>query len=59
MMFEDTDTDATELFEKIKKFVGESQGSKGYQILISGMVIAVALDNSFTHAELGKLLVSA
>ena len=47
------------LFEKIKKFVIESKGVKGgYQILISGMVVAIALDNEFMHAELGKLLVA-
>lgn len=56
MMFEDTDTVATELYEKIKKFLSESQNCPCYQILISGMVIAVALDNEFTHPELGLLL---
>ena len=58
--FLDSDTDATQLFEKIKQFVVESRGVKGgYQVLISGMVIAVALDNQFMHEELGKLLVAA
>jgi phospholipid-translocating ATPase len=28
-------------------------------VLISGMVIAVALDNSFTHPDLGNLLKNA
>ena len=48
------------LFEKIKKFVIESKDANGgYQVLISGMVVAIALDNEFMHPELGKLLVSA
>lgn len=48
------------LFEKIKKFVIDSSSVKGgYQVLISGMVVAIALDNEFMHAELGKLLVAA
>ena len=61
MVFEDTDTDATVLFEKIKKFVIESTraAKSGYQILISGMVVAVALDNEFMHPALGELLVHA
>ena len=50
MTFEDSDTEATMLFEKIKKFVDESKYVKdGYQIMISGMVVAVALDNEFMH----------
>jgi len=60
MVFEDTDLDAYKLYEKIKQFVGEVRGIKsGYQVLISGMVVAVALDNEFTHVELGELLVKA
>ena len=59
MVFEDHDTDATHLFEKIKDFVQTVKDIKCYQILISGMVVAVALDNSFMHAEIGALLVRA
>ena len=59
MVFEDHDTDATHLFEKIKDFVQTVKDITCYQILISGMVVAVALDNSFMHAELGALLVRA
>jgi hypothetical protein len=50
MVFEDHDTDATYLFEKIKDFVKAVDCIKSYQILISGMVVAVALDNPFMHA---------
>ena len=49
MMFEDTDTDATKLFEKIQRFCREVEKVDNYQVLISGMVIAVALDNVFMH----------
>jgi len=59
MTFEDTDTDATQLYEKITRFVAEVEDVKDYQILISGMVVAIALDNDFMHANLGKLLVRA
>lgn len=60
MMFEDTDVDAIKLYEKIKNFCSEAHQTKGgYQVLISGMVVAVALDNAFTHPELGDLLVNA
>ena len=60
MTFEDSDTEATILFEKIKKFVDESKFVKGgYQIMISGMVVAVALDNEFMHPQLGELLINA
>lgn len=58
-MFEDSDTDATQLFEKIKKFLNEVSNEPGYCVLISGMVIAVALDSPFMHSELGKLLKNA
>ena len=58
-MFEDSDTDATGLFEKIKKFLSDVGNETGYCVLISGMVIAVALDSPFMHAELGKLLKNA
>lgn len=56
LVFEDDDNDATILYEKIKKFLTQVEGQKGYCVLISGMVIAVALDNSFMHSELGPLL---
>ena len=56
MMFEDTDTDATKLFEKIQRFYREVEKVENYQVLISGMVIAVALDNAFMHEDCGKLL---
>ena len=49
MMFEDTDTDATKLFEKIQRFCREVSNIDNYQVLISGMVIAIALDNVFMH----------
>ena len=58
-MFEDTDTDATALREKIQRFIIQVQTEKSYQVLISGMVIAVALDNSFIHEDIGKLLMRA
>lgn len=58
-VFEDTDTDATMLFEKIKKYNAMLDAQKNYSVLISGMVIAVALDNEFTHAQLGQLLKNA
>ena len=48
-MFEDDDNEATLLFEKIKKFLSQVEGQTGYCVLISGMVIAVALDNDFMH----------
>lgn len=47
------------LLEKIKRFNQSVAGQKGYSVVISGFVIAVALDNSFTHPDLGKLLVNA
>ena len=48
------------LLEKIKKFVDDSKFVKGgYQIMISGMVVAVALDNEFMHPQLGELLINA
>ena len=59
LMFEDNDTDATKLYEKIKKFLSDVGNETGYCVLISGMVIAVALDSPFMHAELGKLLKNA
>ena len=60
MTFEDSDTEATMLLEKIKKFVDDSKFVKGgYQIMISGMVVAVALDNEFMHPQLGELLINA
>lgn len=59
MVFSDDDTDATQLFEKIKGFLEQVKGLRAYQVLISGMVIAVALDNEFTHPQLGELLQKA
>ena len=59
MAFEDDDTDATALFEKIKSFNKEVEGVKSYQVLISGRVIAVALDNEFIQPEMGPLLKNA
>ena len=56
MMFEDTDTEATKLFEKVQRFCREVANIENYQVLISGMVIAVALDNVFMHEDIGKLL---
>mmetsp|Transcript_39326 Transcript_39326/g.51464 ORF Transcript_39326/g.51464 Transcript_39326/m.51464 type:complete len:561 (-) Transcript_39326:183-1865(-) len=59
LMFEDDDNDATLLYEKIKKFLRQVEGQTGYCVLISGMVIAIALDSPFMHPELGKLLKNA
>ena len=58
-MFEDSDTDATLLYEKIKYFLEQVKNDNKYCLLISGVVIAVALDNAFTHPELGQLLKAA
>lgn len=58
-MFEDSDTDATLLYEKIKRFLDQVKAEKEYAVLVSGIVIAVALDNEFTHPELGLLLKNA
>lgn len=59
LMFEDNDLDATQLWEKIKRFLMQVKNEKDYAVLISGMVIAVALDNGFTHPDLGVLLRNA
>lgn len=59
LMFEDSDTDATLLYEKIKRFLDQVKADKEYAVLVSGVVIAVALDNEFTHPELGLLLKNA
>ena len=53
MMFADDDTEVYGLHAKIKEFCAEVANEKSYQVLISGMVIAVALDNELTHPELG------
>lgn len=53
MMFADDDTEVYGLHAKIKEFCAEVANEKSYQVLISGMVIAVALDNEITHPELG------
>jgi len=59
LMFDDGDTDATLLYEKIKRFLDQVKAEKEYAVLVSGIVIAVALDNEFTHPELGLLLKNA
>ena len=60
-IFEDTDNDATDLYEKIGKYLEMAQARKGkkYQVVISGVVIAVALDNEHMHEKLGDLLIEA
>lgn len=47
------------LYEKIKRYLNSVAKNTKYCVLISGMVIAVALDNAFTHPELGQLLKNA
>ena len=59
LMFDDGDTDSTLLYEKIKRFLDQVKAEKEYAVLVSGIVIAVALDNEFTHPELGLLLKNA
>jgi len=59
LMFDDGDTDATLLYEKIKRFLDQVKAEEEYAVLVSGIVIAVALDNEFTHPELGLLLKNA
>ena len=53
LVFEDTDTNATLLLDKIKLFLKQVEKEPKYCVSISGMVIAVALDNEFTHPQLG------
>lgn len=59
LVFEDGDTNATLLCDKIKLFLKQVENDSDYCVSISGMVIAVALDNEFTHPHLGKLLKSS
>ena len=58
-MFEDDDTSPDKLWDKIRRFCSEVEGCNSYQVLISGLVIAVALDFKDCHEDLGKLLVKS
>lgn len=59
MEFAEDLTDPTAIYEVIKVNLAESKKSKMYQVLISGFVIQIILDNSFMHVEMAELLLKA
>ena len=58
-VFEDDNTQVTSLLETIRRFNSETENVDQFQVLISGVVIAVAMDNESLHPDLSKLLLKA